>query len=247
VAYEPIVAVEGDGPLLVLVPGLDGTGLLFFSQAPRLARRFRVVTVRLRDDAASMQELVADLAGAVEAIARPGERVTLLGESFGGALALSFALAHPARIERLVILNSFPYFAAQARLRLGLRLLRAMPWGMMALVRRLTSWRMHSAHTDRAELERFHELMRATTRAGYLSRLAILRSYDVRRGLPRLQAPVLFLAADRDHLVPAVEQATLMAGLAPRATVRVLCGHGHICLMAPDLDLAAIIAEWARA
>jgi hypothetical protein len=54
----------------------------------------------------------------------------------------------------------------------------------------------------------------------------------------------LFLAADCDHLVPAVEQARLMASLAPRATMRVLDGHGHVCLIAPDVDLAEILAEW---
>lgn len=230
---------------LVLVPGLDGTGLLFYSQTPRLARRFQVATVRLRDDASAMGELVSDLARAVESLGH--ERVTLVGESFGGALALSFASAYPDRVERLVVLNSFPYFAAQARLRLAHRLLRAMPWGMMATVRRLTSWRMHSPHTTRAELQRFHELMRATTREGYLSRLRILRTYDVREGLRHMRVPILLLASDRDHLVPAVQQARLMASLSPNATIRVLEGHGHICLMAPDLDLAAIIADWVEA
>jgi len=26
--------------------------------------------------------------------------------------------------------------------------------------------------------------------------------------------------------------------------MRVLDGHGHICLLAPDLDLLAIVREW---
>ena len=104
----------------------------------------------------------------------------------------------------------------------------------MRMVRQMTAWRMHSPHTGRAELRRFHELMRATTREGYLSRLRMLRQYDVRARLADIQAPVLYLAADRDHLVPAVEQARLMASLTPRAAMRVLKGHGHICLIAPE-------------
>lgn len=31
----------------------------------------------------------------------------------------------------------------------------------------------------------------------------------------------------------------------PGATLRVLGGHGHICLIAPDLDLATILADWS--
>ena len=105
---------------------------------------------------------------------------------------------------------------------------------------------MHSAHTDDEAMRRFHTLMRATTREGYLSRLSMLRRYDIRDRLPALRPPTLYLAADRDRLVPAVEQATLMARLAPHATVRVLPGHGHICLIAPDLDLLQILDEWMR-
>jgi pimeloyl-ACP methyl ester carboxylesterase len=228
---------------LVLVPGLDGTGLLFYRQVPLLERRYAVTTHRLRDTATHIAELVAELDERIDSIA-PGGRVTLVGESFGGALSLSYALAHPERIERLVILNSFPYFAPQARQRLGSWLLLATPWGVMRVVRALTAWRLHSPHTGRAELRRFHQLMRATTRQGYLSRLRMLREYDVRRRLAEVQAPVLYLAADGDKLVPSVEQARLMASLTPHATMRVLEGHGHICLIAPDIDLGAILDEW---
>lgn len=228
---------------LVLVPGLDGTGLLFYRQVPLLERRFAVTTHRLRDTATRIDELVAELHDRIDRIA-PAGRVTLVGESFGGALSLSYALAHPERVARLVILNSFPYFAPQARLRLGSWLLLATPWGVMRVVRRLTAWRMHSPHTGREELRRFHQLMRATTRQGYLARLRMLREYDVRTRLAEIEAPVLYLAADRDHLVPSVEQARLMASRTPRATVRVLEGHGHICLIAPDVDLGAILDEW---
>jgi 3-oxoadipate enol-lactonase len=204
---------------------------------PLLERRFAVTTHRLRDSARSLTELVDDLHACV--VAAAGDQpVTLVGESFGGALSLSYALAHPERIARLVILNSFPYFGPQARLWLGYHLLRATPWGMMRIVRQLTAWRMHSPHTGREELRRFHALMRATTRAGYLSRLRMLRSYDVRDRLPEITAPVLYLAADRDHLVPSVEHATR------HATLRVLTGHGHICLIAPDLDLGVVLEEW---
>jgi pimeloyl-ACP methyl ester carboxylesterase len=228
---------------LVLVPGLDGTGLLFYRQLPSLARAFEVTTTRHRDDATSMDDLVADL-DRVIAGAAPDRRVTLLGESFGGALTLSYALAHPERVERVVILNSFAHFGSQARLWLGYHLLRATPWGMMRLVRQLNARRMHSPQTERDEIQRFHELMRATTREGYLSRLRILRDYDLRDQLPALQPPALFLAADLDTLVPSVEQARLMTELTPVSTMRVLEGHGHSCLIAPDLDLAAILDEW---
>ncbi len=238
------LTISGSGPPLLLVPGLDGTGLLFYQQVPRLAARYRVGTLRLPDDVRSMDALIAHVRAAVHTLAPDGERVTLLGESFGGALSLSYALAYQDSVKRLIVLNSFPYFGPQARLWLGYHVLKATPWGMMRLVRQVTAWRMHSPHTGKSELRRFHELMRATTREGYLARLAILRTYDVRDQLPGLTVPTLYLAAERDHLVPSVEQAQLMARLTPDSALRVLPGHGHICLIAPDLDLLPIIDEW---
>jgi len=233
---------------LVLIPGIDGTGKLFYRQIPSLERDFAVTTTRLRDNAETMDDLVADLHDEVRRVAGDDGRVTLLGESFGGALTLSYAIAHPERIERLVILNSFAHFGSPARLWLGYHLLRAIPWPMMRTVRRLNARRLHSPTTERQEITHFHELMRAATREGYLSRMRILRGYDIRRQLPSIAAPVLYLAADRDTLVPSVAQARLMSGLTPTATMRILEGHGHSCLIAPDMDLGAILNEWlARA
>lgn len=243
-SYDPRITVTGDGRPLVLVSGMDGTGQLFYTQVPKLASAFRVVTYALRDSATDMDTLVGDLLAVIERTWPDGEPVILLGESFGGALSLSFALAHPERVAGLVVLNSFPAFLPQVRLRLARVALRALPWGMMALVRRATAFRMHSRHTTRDELRRFLELMRATTREGYLNRLAVLMRYDVREQLSRLRVPTLFLAADCDHLVPSVEQARYMARRVPGATMRVLEGHGHICLLAPDMDVAAILEGW---
>ncbi|HEX6058450.1 MAG TPA: alpha/beta fold hydrolase [Gemmatimonadaceae bacterium] len=241
---DPRVAIRGEGPPLVLVPGLDGTGLLFYRQVPLLARRHRVVTYALREDAPSMDALVEQLRRVVDLAAPDGARATIVGESFGGALALSFALAHPGRVAAVVVLNSFPRFLPQLRLHLAIAGIRIVPWAAMALVRRLTAFRLHSPHTHRAEIRTFLELTRRTTRRGYLSRLSILREYDVRERLAELRVPSLFLASDRDHLVPSVREATRMASRAPGARLRVLAGHGHVCLIAPDVDLDEILADW---
>ena len=60
-AYDPHLTIRGSGPPVVLVPGMDGTGELFYRQVPTLARSFRVATFALRDSARSMDVLVADL------------------------------------------------------------------------------------------------------------------------------------------------------------------------------------------
>jgi pimeloyl-ACP methyl ester carboxylesterase len=246
-AYDPSLSITGTGDTVVLVPGMDGTGLLFYRQVPLLARSYRVATYALRDTAATMEVLVTDLAQVIDTVAPTERRAVIVGESFGGALALSFALAKPEQVSRLVILNSFPYFAPQLRLRLAAVGLGALPWGTMGLVRRMTAFRLHSSHTHRQEIQRFMELTARASRAGYINRLKLLMQYDVRHRLHELRLPTLFLAADRDHLVPSVAQARYMGARVPGSVVRVLEGHGHICLIAPDIDLEALLNEWRGA
>jgi pimeloyl-ACP methyl ester carboxylesterase len=242
--YDWRLSVSGAGEALVLVPGMDGTGQLFYSQTPSLSESFRTATYALRNKATSMDTLVDDLARIVDAVAPETHRAIVVGESFGGALAMSFALARPEQVSALVVLNSFPYFAPRFRLRLARYGLALLPWGAMPLIRRATAFRLHSAHTHREEIRRFMELTASADREGYINRLQVLMSYDIRNRLHDLRPPALFLAAERDHLVPSVQQAQLMVSRVPGAALRVLHGHGHICLIAPEIDLAEIVTAW---
>ena len=221
---------------------MDGTGRLFHRQVPLLARRYRTATYTLRDDAASMDVLVDDLAAVIRTVGT-GPAV-VIGESFGGTVALSFALAHPDLVRGLVVLNSFSRFLPQVNLRIAIGALQVMPWATMSLVRRLTAFRLHSRYTHRTEIRRFLELTRQTRRAGYIARLRILRRYDVRERLRALRVPTLFLASEFDHLIPSVREGRYMAERVAGATLRILTGHGHICLIAPNLDLEQLLREW---
>jgi pimeloyl-ACP methyl ester carboxylesterase len=243
-AYDHRLQVEGNGPPLIFVPGMDGTGRLFYRQVALLAPRFRVGTYTLRDGADRMEMLVEDLDRVITALAPSGEPAVVVSESFGGTLALSFALAHPERVRALAVVNSFARFRSPLQLRLALAGVNVMPWRLMRVLRRLTVFRLHSPHTQRSEIRYFLEQTRSTTRRGYIGRLRILLRYDLRERLREIRVPTLFVVSDDDRLIPSVEQGSYMAGRVPGAALRVLEGHGHACLVAPGVDLAAILAEW---
>jgi len=242
--YDARLSVQGNGPALVLVPGIDGTGDLFYRQTPRLQQSFRVATYALRDDADDLGALAADLARVVDTAAPSERRAIVVGESFGGAVALTFALRHPERVEALVVLNSFAHFSSRLQLQLAIAGLSIMPWRAMPFMRRLSAFRLHSRHTQRTDMNEFIRHTGRASREGYINRLRLLQLYDVRDSLHTIQRPTLFLASEHDHLVPAVSHARFMAGRVPSSAMRILQGHGHICLIAPDLDLAEILDQW---
>jgi len=234
---------RAEADTLILVPGLDGTALLFYRQIPLLAKRFNVVAFPLPNERdRTMADLAADLRTLVEEVAPRG--AILCGESFGGALSLSTALAHPDVVRGLVIINSFARVPQQTKLHLAPLALRLVPWGAMPMVRRFTEHRLHSPHALPEDLAEFRERSKQIGREGYIRRLEILQRYDVREELHRITCPTLFLAGDLDQLIPSVEQAELMSARVPGAEMQVLEGYGHICLINHDLDLLDYVGPW---
>jgi pimeloyl-ACP methyl ester carboxylesterase len=129
-SYDSRLLIRGSGPAVVLVPGMNGTGELFYRQLPLLERSYRVATYSLRDDAESLEVLAADLAQIVDAVAPVERRAIIVGESFGGAVALTFALSRPEMVSALVILNSFSH--SPRNFTLAIAGLTTLPWRTMA-------------------------------------------------------------------------------------------------------------------
>lgn len=109
IAYQQL----GEGPDLVFVHGLAASRAFWFLQyALPLSKHFRITLFDLRGhgyssmpasgyDAVTVAE---DLAGLLDHLGI--ERCLLVGHSYGGGVALEFAGRHPARVERLVVLDT---------------------------------------------------------------------------------------------------------------------------------------------
>jgi pimeloyl-ACP methyl ester carboxylesterase len=116
VSYASFDIVErGAGPPLVLVPGIQGRWEYATATVEALARDFRVITFSLCDErigAAGIGETgrgpLDVFAGQVEAaLDRVGvERAVIVGVSFGGLVALRFAVTRASRTAALVMVSA---------------------------------------------------------------------------------------------------------------------------------------------
>ena len=175
---------------VVLLPGLDGTGLLFAPLTAALPTNVRPAVVRYPvDRVMSYEELATDVAGHLP----QGERFVLLGESFGGPLALLLAARRPAGLVGVILCATF---VTSPRPWVG-PLLRpfAKPWPfrLYPAYKRATP----GAWAAAAEVSR---LVRPDVIA---SRVRMVLSVDVRQQLSGCPVPILYLRAARDRLVPA--------------------------------------------
>ncbi len=102
----------GQGPTLVLLHGANDQAGAFGRVAGRLAKGHRLVAPDLPGHGESAPAdgplALADLVAGVETVAAAeprGTRLTLVGNSLGGYLALVYALRHPERVEQVVLVN----------------------------------------------------------------------------------------------------------------------------------------------
>ena len=110
--HEVAFRTAGNGPTVVLVHGMAGSSITWQHVMPALARRFTVVAPDLLGHGASAKpraeysvsahaNVIRDLLAALG-----HESATLVGQSFGGGVAMQLAYQFPHRCERLVLVSS---------------------------------------------------------------------------------------------------------------------------------------------
>ena len=103
----------GKGEPVLLIHGWNGSTFDMRYTIPELAQHYRVIAPDLLGYGYSARPADGDysLRGQAEFIGRVMDqlgvaRTTVLGHSMGGAIAMQFALLHPDRVDRLVLVDS---------------------------------------------------------------------------------------------------------------------------------------------
>lgn len=114
------VQTRGRGPDLILIPGLASTSAVWARTAERLdgERRLHLVSVRGFGDLAPQANASGAILGAVAGEIRRYivdqrlSRPAIIGHSMGGQLGIRVAADAPSRVDRLMTVDSSPFFAA---------------------------------------------------------------------------------------------------------------------------------------
>lgn len=238
------VVEMGSGEPLVLVPGLAGGWRLLMPLARVLAKWRRVILFDYRDEhdtltarpAESVADHVRDLADLIAAIGL--ERPTLMGVSFGGAVAAEFALAYPHRIDSLILSGIEARFRTTLGSRIAHRVLERFPLPAdNPFVNQFFNL-LHGGKPTPGPLTRFIvDQCWTTNQATMARRLAMLDGFDIADRLWELDLPTLVLAGSRDVVVPHARQKA-MAGLISDARFETLEGAGHVGFLTHAGDVA---------
>ncbi len=228
---------EPKKPLALLIPGLDGTGRLFYRQTGALEARYRVRPWAFRRRAAfDFQDLVQELAEGTAG--EEPHSILVVGESFGGPVAIHYVLACPERIRGLALVNTFPSYRRRVRIRLACRLAPLLAAPAVRQVKDFVADRTLKAEGIPAEdRRRYREIIRLVYPAAYLRRLELVRDVELRHRLQEISVPTHIFASGRDKIVPSLEEGRFMAARIPGATLHVYPEAGHALLLTPGFSL----------
>lgn len=242
----------GDGPPLVLVPGLAGGFELLGPVARLLAEHFRVISYQLRgeDDCFALRrrfgvsDLVDDLAEFIDWHCL--ECPAIFGVSFGGVLALEFAARFPSRLRSLAVqgvgarfergllqrvagavLSRYPLPANNPFVNQFFNLLFGCPQKSASLFHFVTQqcWQ-----TDQSVMaHRFH----------------MAENFDLEDRLDRIRVPSLVMVGDRDLLVSDDNLRDLCRGISKAELVR-LPGCGHLAFVTEPARVASEVRRFMQ-
>lgn len=252
--YRMSYRVLGQGPPLILVPGIASTYRVYALTLNTLATRFRTVLYdypgERPGDGARLgrighEHMVDDLFGLIDHLNLG--RVFPVGLSFGSTVTLRALHREPRRFPRAVVQGAFARRSFTTAERLALTLGRRIP-GPSA---RLPLRRTVLAYNSKGEFPSliadrwpyYVEQNGLTPIAAMAHRVDLLTRLDLRPILPEIRSEVLLLQGNEDRIVPRRFFDELKAAL-PRAEAVIMPQVGHQPHFTHAEALAQAIGDW---
>ena len=261
----------GSGPPLLFVHGLGGRWQNWLETLPDLARDHRVVAVDLPGFGASQMPAgavsVAGYARTLDAVCAQLsiDAAAVVGNSMGGFIAAELAIAHPRRVERLVLVSAAGLHIAELRLERALDRLgraerafaryggfvaaRSTAFARRARLRRIVLAGV-AAHPELLPWPLVAEQVGGAGRPGFMPALRSMAGYPLRDRLAQIACPTLVVWGARDRLVP-VRDADAFERLIPDARKVVYPDTGHVPMLERparfNADLRAFLERPPRA
>ena len=224
-------------PLLVLLPGLDGTRFLF---EPML-REWGAETVTVSSPRSLPSDYTTLLPAVLEALPQDRDFI-LLGWSFSGPLALMAAATQPARLRGVVLCASF----VEKPIAWVPKLARFFAWpalfrftGSLSVAKTVLAG--HRSKEINSLIKQAHSAVPSPVMA---ARVRQVLTVDVRKELLECPVPILYLAAKSDRVVPR-RNAARIRRMRPDVEVRTITGP-HIALATNPAEAAAEIRRFAQ-
>jgi pimeloyl-ACP methyl ester carboxylesterase len=261
--HQMAYRIEGSGPALLLLHGIAGSSRTWRDVIPLLTDRFTVIAPDLMGHGVSEKpvgdySLGAFASGIRDLLEVLGiERATVVGQSFGGGVAMQLAYQHPEVCDRLVLVSSgglgrevnwmlrfmtlpgseylmpviFPGFVRDW----GDSLLRSINDRGFRLSRITEMWSAYASLAEAENRQAFARTLRSVIDPGGQSVSALDRLYLA------AAMPTLIIWGDRDDIIP-ISHAHVAHEAIPGSRLVIIEGVGHFPQVeAPEQFVNALV------
>ncbi|WP_405726147.1 alpha/beta hydrolase [Streptomyces sp. NBC_00028] len=218
---------DGEGVPLVFVHGWTANRHRWDHQLAHFAEKRRVIRLDLRghgESGGAGVRTIAELADDVLALLDhlEIERCVLVGHSMGGMIAQTITLAHPDRVERLVLVNSIGRMTYSRGRGLLLGVSTLVPFKLFVAT---NIQRAFAPGYPRDEIRAYVRASADTPREVVMTLYGAMRAFDVLDRVGEIGVPTLMIHGYHDIQLP-VRQMLRMAKAYRDAEVRILdAGH----------------------
>jgi len=227
-------AQSGEGTPLFLFHSLLSDRASFDAIVPQLEKSFRTIVPELPGFGRSHAvegglAAVADRMAEAVKDAANGAPAIVLGNGYGGFVALQMAIRHPDIASKLVLADSGAAFSEAGREQFRTMAKVSREKGLEAItavaMRRLFAPEFQEQHTELMQDRRAAFLR--TDPDVFRAACDALASLDLRSKLAAVKIPVLVMVGEHDEATPPPMSHELAAGL-PCAELRILTGCAHV-------------------
>ena len=251
--------IQGTGRPLVLIAGISYTHWMWHRMAPELAKQVQVILFDNRGVGESQtppgpysaQVMAADTAGLLEAL--DIQKAAIMGHSMGGFIAQALVLAHPERVDKLIL--SATNFGGPNHIPItpeAMAVLSDVSGDPIERFKRglnvSTAPGFAEVHPEIIEAWLAYRSDNPINPAAYQAQLGVglgLLSEEAsfEKKLTNVQAPTLILFAEHDKVVP-VGNAKLLHQQIPNSQIKILPEAGHFFPIEKPRAAAQAIVEF---
>ena len=233
--FELDYKVAGSGRPLALAHSLGMAGSIFDPMRTLLEPQAKVVTWDARGNGSSqkpatdwtIEDLASDLSGLLEHLGIG--RAVVGGLSMGGCTAIAYAVAHPEKLDGLVLMDTTAGYGEEKRDAWEQRAKNAETKGMEPVVPfnqpRWFSSRFLESSPERVDA--VGKILLANDTSSYAAACRALGRFDARGALSKIQCPTLIVVGGDDPATPVAMSEFLHENISG-AELHVLDGLKHM-------------------
>lgn len=196
--------VYGEGEPIIFSHGWMDDCSVWKSQIEFFAKRYKVIVYDHRGHGKSdkpekdysIQTLSNDLFALIQKL--NFEKITIIGLSMGGMTAMVFALDHPDKVSKLVLVGTTAKMSFSMRVQIWI-MMHIFPYKSFARGAIDTKYYEPSEQVIKEAMDR---ALRTPKYAAYGCYLEFTKNYDIRDRVSKIKVPTLIIVGDKDNITP---------------------------------------------